>query len=121
MFYRPWRWLIALVASLLILGVISAIGRLFGASEMFGLGAVIRTVMLLALACLISVFVLPSPEKVDERQTVPPLPDVSSLGVTRAARPVESEHIEERPAEKERARPPLRETGGQRSFADERN
>jgi hypothetical protein len=121
MFYRPWRWLIALVASLLILGAINAIGQLFGASELFGLGSAIRAVILLALACLISVFVLPSPEKVDQRETLPPLPDVSSLGVSRVAPPVESQRVEERPVEKERAPQRVREPSGQRSLANERN
>jgi hypothetical protein len=121
MFYRPWRWLIALVAALLILGVINAIGQLLGASEMFGLGPVIRAVILLALACVITVFVLPPPAKVDQREAMPPLPEISKLGVSQ----VESRRVEERPvpadAAKDRVRPPVREPSGQRSLANERN
>jgi hypothetical protein len=107
MVYRPWRWLIALVAALLIMGGINAIGSVFGASEFFGIGSIGRAVVLIALTCLISAFVIPPPEKVDRREALRPLPRMSYGGVgvrptqTVESRPADSRPAKDRPAQDE--------------------
>ena len=80
MFGRPWRWLIAGLAAVIIIGVANMVISALGGSEFLGLGTAGRAVLLVAVSASISVFVLPSQARLEEgREPMPPLPDASSI------------------------------------------
>jgi hypothetical protein len=63
MWERPWRWLVALVAAVVIIGLGNQLVLAAGGSEFLGLGLIPRLAVLVALVFGLSALVLPSPEK----------------------------------------------------------
>jgi hypothetical protein len=79
-FGRPWRWLIAALVAVIIIGVVNSIVLALDGPEYLGLGAPGRAAVFLVMATGLSVFVLPSQAKLDSgKEPLPPLPDSISM------------------------------------------
>ena len=76
---RPWRWILELVASAVLLGLLNTIGKTFGAPAFLGVGSAGRVAAFLLLTLSFN-FALPSPEKMDRGDPLPPLPTRQSSG-----------------------------------------
>jgi hypothetical protein len=87
MWHRPWRWAIALVAAVVLVGLANEAIVEFGGEQFFGLPTFARLAILLGMTCLLSAVVLPSGREAGD--PLPPLP-VSSLRRTSAAVQTES-------------------------------
>jgi len=87
MWKRPWRWLVALVVAVIVLGVLNQAVVALGQAEFLGLGTVPRLVVFLALAAVIDRLV-PTQEEMDRgREPLPPLPGVDRFRQQPPGRP----------------------------------
>ena len=76
MWHRPWRWVIAVLGAVLIMGLANLVAQGLGLSEFFGAPREIRGVAVLALTVGLTTLVVPSAEKMDRGDPLPPLPHV---------------------------------------------
>lgn len=74
MLRRPWRWLIALVIAAVLMGLLNEASIALGAGKFFGLSTPFRIVMYGVFVGLLCLFVLPSQEKLERGDPLPPLP-----------------------------------------------
>jgi hypothetical protein len=77
MLQRPWRWLIALVVAAIVIGLLNQAGMALGASEYLGIGTPGRLAIYAGAVVALCAFVLPSQEKLDRGDPLPPLPDIN--------------------------------------------
>jgi Na+-driven multidrug efflux pump len=76
MWHRPWRWVIAALGAVLIMGLINLTAQALGFSEFFGAPTEARVGLLGALTAGLTTLVLPSPEEMDRGGPLPPLPSM---------------------------------------------
>jgi hypothetical protein len=81
MWQRPWRWLMALVVATVLIGLLNQAGLALGTSEYFGIGTAGRLIIFAGGTVLLSAFVIPSHEKMDRGDPLPPLPHIQPRSV----------------------------------------
>jgi len=87
MWKAPWRWLIALLAAAIVIGVLNQAVEAAGQPEFLGLGTIPRVIVFLALAAGIDRLV-PTQEKMDRgREPLPPLPGIDRFRQNPPGRP----------------------------------
>jgi hypothetical protein len=71
---RPWRWIIELVFSATCIGLLNAAGTAMGTAPFLGVGWAGRFAAVVGLTVVLDLKVIPSPEKMDRGDPLPPLP-----------------------------------------------
>lgn len=74
MWERPWRWIIAGLSAVIFMGLLNEAAVTLGGPEYLGLPVAARAIALVSIAGFISLLVLPSPEKLEQAEPLPPLP-----------------------------------------------
>ena len=75
MWNRPWRWGLALLAAVVVIGLGNEAIQAAGGSRFFGIPTLARLAVLLAMTALLNAFVLPSEQEAENvRAPLPPLP-----------------------------------------------
>ncbi|HLF77014.1 MAG TPA: hypothetical protein VJB57_05930 [Dehalococcoidia bacterium] len=80
---RPWRWILELVASAVLLGLLNTLVKALGEPAFLGIGWAGRAAVLVGLTLAQDILVIPSPEKMDRGDPLPPLPTHQSSGSRR--------------------------------------
>jgi hypothetical protein len=74
MWHRPWRWIMALLGAVVVMALVNLTAQGLGFSEFFGSPRLIRAGALVALTVLFTTLVVPSAEKMEAGDPLPPLP-----------------------------------------------
>jgi hypothetical protein len=75
MWERPWRWLVAIIAAAITLGLVNQIAIGLGTSQYLGLPNVVRAIVFGVFAVLIDLVALPRDESMRPTNSLPPLPE----------------------------------------------